>query len=230
MAQCLPFERTKHIDDKYKHAIFGYVRTRIMLEIPESILLVILLFYYSKIQSSILTDNECDELLSLFEKENVFKNVNNYSYKLLFRGTRDGFEAETFYARCNEPNTICIIHTPQNNIFGGFTSIPWNRTDSNWGKYQTDQSAFIYSLRSTKSSHPKLFPVQNNGRNAVAHCKNVYLKFGLYGYGFYVKQNSYDTTVWASSDGCPGYRISPHELNGVDWNCAPVEIEVFKLV
>ena len=33
---------------------------------------------------------------------------------------------EYFYSKCNKINSIiCIMQTPQNNVFGGFTSLTW---------------------------------------------------------------------------------------------------------
>ena len=96
MSESLPFERVKRIIISVNTQYLAICNIQIS-QIPESILSVILLFYYNTIESSILTDKECDELLTLFEQKNVFKNVDYDSYKLLFKGTRDGFKADAFY-------------------------------------------------------------------------------------------------------------------------------------
>ena len=108
MSLSLPFERIKHIHDKYMHIVSGYIRNIQTKEIPESIKLEILLFYYNTFESSILTDNECIyKLLSLFEEQSVLKHLTDYSYRLIFRGTRDGFKSQTFYDKCNKKHTLC---------------------------------------------------------------------------------------------------------------------------
>ena len=50
MSLSLPFERIKNIDIKYKHAVAGYIRNMQTSEIPESIQLIILLFYHEGIE------------------------------------------------------------------------------------------------------------------------------------------------------------------------------------
>ena len=233
MSECLPFERIKRIDTKHSYTVSGYIRNIRTPHIPESVQLIILLFYYNTIDSSILTDDECDKLLSLFEKENVFKTLGNYSYKLLFRGTRDGFEAETFYAKCDDKkNTICIIHTPQNNVFGGYTSIPWNRKEDDFGYYSSDPSAFIFSIRwkESGSSNPEVFPVTNEGKSAVSNDKNYFLTFGNNGNGFYCWQpTNTEITVYASTFRCIQYNLDKYQLNGENYSFKPTEIEVFQL-
>ena len=230
MSVSLPFERIKHINDKYLHIVFGYIHNIQTKEIPESIKLVILLFYYSTLESSILRDNECDKLLSLFEQENVFKHLRNYSYKLLFRGTRDGFKTKTFYEKCNKKHTLCIIYTPQKNVFGGYTSIPWNRIDGSSTKYLSDPSAFIFKIRSEDEFNPKIFPVENNGKDAIGHDEDYFMTFCDHGEGFYCWQpEGSQMLTYATEYECLEYNLKEYELNGNVGPFTPLEIEVFQL-
>ena len=224
MSLSLPFERLKRIDTKYKNAVSGYVRNVQTAEIPESIQLIILLFYYNIIDSSILTNEECDKLLSIFDQQNTLKNLGLYACKLLFKGTRDGFITTTFYTKCHKPHTFSIIHTPQNNVFGGYTSIAWKRTIG--GKYETDPSAFIFRIRSNKNSNPKIFVPKDNGKKAIGQSKDWYLKFGYGGYAFMFNNRR----GLASYKKCQEYDMDLHELNGVNQEFQPIEIEVFQLV
>ena len=50
-------------------------------------------------------------------------------WKLLFRGSRDGFQAETFHSKCDNKGPTVTVVKSGNYIFGGFTEISWN------GKY-----------------------------------------------------------------------------------------------
>ena len=229
MSQSLPFERVKHIHIKYKHIVSGYIRATRIFEIPESIKLVILLFYYKTIESTILTDDECYKLLSLFDENKVFKHLGNHSYKLLFRGTRDGFTTKNFYEKCfNKKNSVCIVHTPQNNVFGGYTSLAWWRPSD--VKYQTDRFAFIYTIRSNKTSNPEIFAVKDEGRNAIQLFENYYLSFGTGGQGFYFCQYGNNEVLgYASRGRCKEYHLDELALNGEDTHFQPLEIEVFQL-
>ena len=52
------------------------------------------------------------ELCKLSDKE----------FKLLYRASRDGFEAARFHAKCdNQPRTLTIITTSKGNICGGYS-------------------------------------------------------------------------------------------------------------
>ena len=70
------------------------------------------------IQSKILTNKEKVKLKKLVDKQTKYK---FNKWKLLFRGSRDGFETMNFFKKCHgKKNTVCIIN-PQltNNVFGG---------------------------------------------------------------------------------------------------------------
>ena len=50
----------------------------------------------------------------------------NSEFKLLYRGSRDGFRARDFHSHCDDiPNTLTIIQSENGNIFGGFTTQTW---------------------------------------------------------------------------------------------------------
>jgi hypothetical protein len=65
------------------------------------------------------------------------------SARLLYRGTRDGFSAAVFRRNGSFPNTVTLIKSNKNYVFGGFTSISLNRSNG----WYTDPTAFIFSLR-----------------------------------------------------------------------------------
>ena len=230
MSLNLPFERVKHIDAKQKQAISGYIRDINTPDIPEFISLVILLFYCHTLESSILTNEEFDELLSLFEQKEVFNNLGNHSYKLLFKGTRDGFKTNTFYETCSKPKYLMHNRTP-NKTFGGYTSIPWQKTNEE--KFTPDPLAFVYTVRSNKASNLKIYPVQENGVNTRANDADRYLIFGHNGYGsfgFELEQSG-DSEVQGYIYASPGRsgQIQQFELNGENFQFKPKEIEVFEL-
>jgi hypothetical protein len=89
------------------------------------------------INSSILTGNEGISLTQML----------NYPSegKLIYKATRDGFSASSFHYKCdNISNTVSIIKTRSNSVFGGFTSASW-LSNNYWFSY--DANAFIFSLR-----------------------------------------------------------------------------------
>jgi hypothetical protein len=69
--------------------------------------------------------------------------------ELIYRASRDDFGASSFHSKCyNISNTVTIIKTTSNSVFGGFTSAKWT---SNGGSTY-DSNAFIFSLR--RSGNP----------------------------------------------------------------------------
>jgi len=77
----------------------------------------------------------------------------NKSFSLLWRGSRDGFDAATFHRLCDgKANTVTVIKNTNGFIFGGYTSIPWSSS----GGYKTDSTAFLFSLTNPSNIPLKL--------------------------------------------------------------------------
>ena len=111
--------------------VFGYIRrcqtifpsNKAYYQIPKSIQYSILIFYYLAIQSKILTDDETDRLLSLFEQQNKYKESNHYSYNLLYASYRDEIGEDIFKEIChNQPHLLCLIEADNECVFGGYTA------------------------------------------------------------------------------------------------------------
>jgi hypothetical protein len=83
-------------------------------------------------------------ILTSDEGESLFNMTQSTNGTLLYRATRDGFTALAFHEKCDgKANTVTIIKTNGNYVFGGYTSAKWNSDLS----YSIDASAFIFSLR-----------------------------------------------------------------------------------
>ena len=66
-----------------------------------------------------------------------------FSTKLLFSTSKNGFEPSTFHNLCdNKGPTIIFIETTEGNIFGGYTELDWDISS----KYKTDESTFLFSI------------------------------------------------------------------------------------
>ena len=195
-----------------------------------------LLYYRTLIDTIILTE---DEQIKLFEMvNNHTDNKYDGEWKLLFRASRDGLLKDDFCSKCvGIKNTLCIMHSPQNNVFGGFTSLPWQESDgSSYKKYMTDINAFLYLIRSSQGHKSEIFPVQDKGVNAIAYSKKLYLTFGNGGYGMDVVDNGESTKnmkerirAYATDYYCGEYKLERHHLNGSNQQFHPQEIEVFQL-
>ena len=131
------------------------------------------LLYFSFIVSSkILTD---DEQIKLYEMVNNHANKQyNVEWKLLFRAGEHGVKRNDFYSKCDlADKAICIIQTPQDNVFGGYTSMKWElKWDKylsgwSWNRCDEDEFAFVFTIRKDGKVCPKSYPVQQNDRGAI---------------------------------------------------------------
>lgn len=121
---------------------------------------------YAKLKSLLLPKfNLCDKKLTL-----------------LYRASRDGFQAASFHAKCdNKEKTLTIVKAKSGQIFGGYTKAKWN---SQYQNYQSDANAFIFSL--VNNSHkPLIFGLNLN------YC------------------GSYNYAIYCSSDFGPGFGCGP---------------------
>ena len=69
------------------------------------------------------------------------------SYKLLYKGSRDGDSAATFHSKCDDAEkTLIIVEDNYGNRFGGFTTQDWG------GQYmqKKDEDAFLFSIDKNK--------------------------------------------------------------------------------
>ena len=151
--------------------------------------------------------------------------------EIIYRASRDGVSKDEFYKKCNlKANTICIIQTPQNNVFGGFTSLKWlEPTRDIEVEHMKDPKAFVYIIRSSEGDDAKLYPVQHGGKNAIQHYVSGYLSFGTYGSAFYVDAIGDISCIATEDNSCHEYNLKMYQLNGTVTDCEPVEIEVFQL-
>jgi len=78
--------------------------------------------------------------------------------KLLYRGTRDGMEANYFHNKCNNQGpTISLFKNDKGNIFGGYASIDWTSCNN----YKSAPDSFIFTLTNIHGTEPTKFPNSN---------------------------------------------------------------------
>jgi hypothetical protein len=132
----------------------------------------------SFIDSSILTRNEGISLTQMLKNLTVAE--------LIYRASRDGFQASSFYSKCdNISNTVTIIKTTSNSVFGGFTSALW-KSDHDYG---LDAHAFIFSLRRSGNPNKERFNVTRPDFAIFSYYNAVGPAFGG-GHDIYVGDNS----------------------------------------
>ena len=106
--------------------------------------------------SLILSSDQETFLLALTDLEDK-------TFSLLWRGSRDGFDLETFNRLCyGQGKTLFVVKNTESYIFGGFTSVPWSYETydymSSVDRYKTDSTAFLFTLTNS-SDTPMKFKV-----------------------------------------------------------------------
>jgi hypothetical protein len=76
----------------------------------------------------------------------VLNEYRTCQWRLLYRGSRDGFASSQFHGKCdNVSNTITLIITTDGFIFGGFTPLAWD--SSSQYKPDTSGKSFLFSIK-----------------------------------------------------------------------------------
>ncbi len=187
--------------------------------------LITLIKIYFKMDSSIVSAAQQISFLAL----TGFKNK---SLSLLWRGSRDGFDANVFHSLCDgKENTVTVIKNTNGFIFGGFTSIPWSRPNS--GILKTDSTAFLFSL--TNPSNNSLILKVELPENAVYHHSNYGPTFGG-GPDLYVsslsntnKNSHMDLHSYEFPNRKSGKEGGNFIKGGADHKFQTVEIEVYQV-
>jgi len=152
-------------------------------------------------------------------------------YQLLWRGSKDGYEASTFHSKCNGKGpTVTVILSNNDRIFGGYTSVSWgyNGTNSS-GKYQYDATAFIYSL-----THKAKCATQRNQKYSI---QDWHVCGPTFGGGFDIvvfdNCNTHSDNYCQTNSGSSSYQLPPGAENTFlagSYNFTVKEIEVYKVI
>jgi hypothetical protein len=96
----------------------------------------------------------------------IFAEFVGKRFKILWRGSRDGFEPKEFHRRCDgHSNTLTIILDTKGNIFGGFTPLKWDSSNS-W-KADESQKSFLFTLKNSHNFPAKKFGLKDRRSNAI---------------------------------------------------------------
>ena len=107
-----------------------------------------------------MSGNQPSELIQLCEFSPKDK------WTLLYRGSRDGFNANDFHTECDgHKNTLTILKAHETSyIFGGFASSDWD----NLSGYKSDPNAFLFSL-TNKDNQPSKMRQINTTKSILCH-------------------------------------------------------------
>ncbi|RHZ77144.1 hypothetical protein Glove_185g33 [Diversispora epigaea] len=129
--------------------------------------------------SNIITNEHALEISSWIDKkETPYIENNPYVFKLLVRGSRDGFDVKTIYNLCDKVTKTVIILKLEGTgeILGGYNPREWNNDQNKW-KYT--ENCFAFSLKTAKMKNSILSRVVKNFGYAICNSPwDSTLRFG----------------------------------------------------
>jgi hypothetical protein len=190
---------------------------------------------WSEIQKIKTSDLESDILNKSERKDEFAKKIFEWtgfnSMKLLYRGTKDGMNADTFHKKCdNQEKTLTLIKNDKGNIFGGYASIPW-KSSNDW---QFAPKCFIFTLTNIHGTEPTKFQSKNKGYEVGHYSGNgpLFGNIDIYFYSNFVEgsspysqfPNNYEDVLGK------GKSIFTGEFDNKITELKIKEIEIFKLL
>ncbi|RIB22553.1 hypothetical protein C2G38_2173714 [Gigaspora rosea] len=106
--------------------------------------------------SSIITLEHVAEISSWIDRRSKIYNTTEipYEFKLLLRGSRDGFTGEVFHRLCdNIPGTVVVVKIDSTNeILGGYNPLIWKVSNGKKIEGAKTADSFIFSLKNGNQS------------------------------------------------------------------------------
>ena len=189
---------------------------------------------YKWLSSSFITQSEKNMLNNELMISYDFPHKFSY-YVLLYKASRDGFTAKAFHQLCNgKENTVTIIQTDSNYVFGGYTSQKWRHISGKWGDYARipDNQAFIFSLRRNGTSSYYKLKIKPR-KTAIYSYESYGPVFGESNHSdIFIKDNS---NINYSHSYLNNYYLTQNETNDETFlagaeNWLTTEIEVYQLL
>jgi hypothetical protein len=124
----------------------------------------------------------------LWHLPNIFSPFGWRKLQLLYRGSSHGFGCKDFHRLCNgHSNTLTIIKTSENYIFGGYSPLEWRSRDS--GVSDGSLKSFLFTIKNPHNLRPRIF-VQQKKKHAIHDTPTTGPSFGA----------GYDILISAQSD------------------------------
>ncbi|RIB26478.1 hypothetical protein C2G38_256972 [Gigaspora rosea] len=113
--------------------------------------------------STVITEEHKAEIATWIDKKTETYDIANipYEFKLLLRGTRDGFSSDSFWKLCDKQlNTVTVMKVKDTDeILGGYNPLAWDK--SKYYTYTRCENSFIFSLKNGTIKLSILSRVQN---------------------------------------------------------------------
>ncbi|GBB97309.1 hypothetical protein RclHR1_29600002 [Rhizophagus clarus] len=189
----------------------------------------------SKIQnidSKIITFQHVELISKWIDKLNITDELtSSYEFKLILRGSRDGFAPYKFHKICdNRSCTVTIIKVKGNNqILGGYNPVEW-KSERN---YVATKNSFIFSFENDDDINKHTLSRVMNENYAIFNDRTYGPSFGgadlilRGGNGHCIKDSYMKQIRGASSESVLHYGVKcdscDYTIRGIRWKCTSCE-------
>jgi predicted RNase H-like nuclease (RuvC/YqgF family) len=145
----------------------------------------------------------------------IFADFQEKHFKILWRGSRDGFKAQEFHRRCDgHANTLTVILDTNGNIFGGFTPVKWESRAHN-GKFgdenntfqeDVNMKSFLFTLKNPHHIPPRRFALKAGMKHRAIVCNSLWGPLG------YVYTNDTDLDKYIVLTGAKYFKAKEIEV------------------
>ncbi|RHZ48300.1 hypothetical protein Glove_553g37 [Diversispora epigaea] len=159
-----------------------------------------------------------------------------YKFELILRGSRDGFDPQTFWNICHgHVSTVLVAKVKATDeIFGGYNPLAWDNSKTIGNKWMETEDSFIFSLKNGNIQNSILSRVKNPQCAIFNVYKSDQNGYGpQFGYDFHMR--SYNSNNFTLDNDCycrhfdGDYYKNPIRTTPKN-NFSIVNYEVFKIV
>ena len=181
-----------------------------------------------ELKSNIIKDNSTINFVFKYIRKK-FSIKNNIKSKLIYRASSDGPTPKIYHEKCDGiPNTLCLIKTKENLIFGGYINI--KIICNSKGENRDDKDAFVFSIDLIKIYLPKknMPSIHCNPKYGPIFGNNINYNYPIIINGSNFFQNC-GGTCECKNNAYEGFQ-NDYEINGGNPKFHIDEIEVFQLI
>jgi hypothetical protein len=193
--------------------------------------------FSSSSQARSRSDRQLDSVI-ISTIPSIFSDFGQQSCRLLYRGSRDGFDFSSFHKKVDgHSHTITIIETTKGFIFGGYTPCEWDSSGS-W-KSDNSMKRFIFTLKNPHNIPARKFSLKPQRKDyaVLMHANSILIWFGYSGaVGILSDCNTNDTNHrkgFATSSDCSYENDAGHDGRTLfigESTFMVKELEIFELI
>ena len=197
---------------------------------------LILLYFHTRIDTKLLTDEEQYKLFKMFKdntKPKFIQLLETKPLKLIFKSSGKDMDSKKCIDKVyGRKDILILIHSINDNICGGYTSVGWKKESLDGDDFHVeDENAFIFNIRSSNGFESKVSYVKKNEtQNALRHYWSRNYGRGCLMFGSLALYIWQDRTIYAKGNDMY-YDALPNKYHFLgQYSSALKEIEVFQFV